>query len=61
MVRGRQLKRQRNIILVATTILLLCLTIGYAAFSTTISLKAKGNVKYLTPTKLKAMAVTTGD
>ena len=38
-------KKQKKIIIVSTLSLLLVLTVGYAAFSTTLSLKAKGNIQ----------------
>ena len=40
-------KRSRNkkIVIISATYLLLCLCVGYAAFSTQLSLKAKGNIK----------------
>ena len=38
-------KKQKKIIIVSTLSLLLILTVGYAAFSTTLSLKAKGNIQ----------------
>lgn len=43
----RREKRSRNkkIVLVSSICLLLCLCVGYAAFSTQLSLKAKGNIK----------------
>ena len=40
----RELKRQRKIIVTSLFIVLLCLSFGYAAFSTNINLTAKGNV-----------------
>lgn len=44
-MRRRKLKKQKRIIIVSSLCLLLCLCVGYAAFSTTLSLKAKGNIK----------------
>lgn len=44
-MRRRQLKKQKRIIIVGSLCLLLCLAVGYAAFSTTLSITAKGNVK----------------
>ena len=42
--------RNKKILMVSTICLLLCLSIGYAAFSTSLSLKAKGNIKTKTYT-----------
>ena len=39
--------KQKQIIIVSTISLLLLLTIGYAAFSTNLSLTAKGNIEQL--------------
>lgn len=44
-MRRRKMKRQKQIIIISSLCLLLCLCVGYAAFNTQISLKAKGNVK----------------
>ena len=44
-MRRKQLKNQKRIIIISSLSLLLCLCIGYAAFSTTLNLKAKGNIK----------------
>ena len=43
-MRRRQLKKQKQIIIIGSLSLLLCLCVGYAAFSTTLNLKAKGNI-----------------
>ena len=40
----RELKRQRKIIVLSLFTVLLCLSIGYAAFSTNINMSAKGNI-----------------
>ncbi len=40
----REAERQKRIIVISLFTILLCLTIGYAAFSTNINLSAKGNV-----------------
>ena len=40
----RELKKQRKIIITSLFIVLLCFSIGYAAFSTNVNLTAKGNV-----------------
>ncbi len=40
----RELKRQRKIIVLSLFTVLLCLSIGYAAFSTNINMSARGNV-----------------
>ena len=44
-MRRRQMKKQKKIIIVSSLCLLLCLCVGYAAFQTTLTLKAKGNIK----------------
>lgn len=49
MTRGRRLhrkeaKRQKQIIVFSLLAVLLCLTVGYAAFSTNIDMSAKGNI-----------------
>ena len=46
-MRRRRIKRrkQKKIIIISTLSLLLFITIGYAAFSTNLSLKAKGNIQ----------------
>ena len=44
-MRRRQMKKQKRIIIVSSLCLLLCLCVGYAAFQTTLTLKAKGNIK----------------
>ena len=44
-MRRKQLKTQKQIIIISSLSLLLCLCVGYAAFSTTLNLKAKGNIK----------------
>ena len=44
-MRRRQMKKQKRIIIRSSLCLLLCLCVGYAAFQTTLTLKAKGNIK----------------
>ena len=44
-MRRRKMRRQKQIIIISSLCLLLCLCVGYAAFNTQISLKAKGNIK----------------
>ena len=44
-MRRRQMKKQKRIIIISSLCLLLCLCVGYAAFQTTLSIRAKGNVK----------------
>ena len=44
-MRRRKQKKQKKMIIVGSLCLLLCLCVGYAAFSTQISLTAKGNIK----------------
>ncbi len=43
-LRGRRLKSQKQLVIVGALSLFLVLTVGYAAFSTTVSLTAKGNI-----------------
>ena len=43
-MRRRQMKKQKRIIIISSLCLLLCLCVGYAAFSTQLSIRAKGNV-----------------
>ena len=45
--RKRRGNRNKKIIIITTFALIFCLTIGYAAFGTTLNLKAKGNVVVL--------------
>ena len=47
-MRRRKLKKQKQMIIISSLCLLLCLCVGYAAFNTQISLKAKGNIKKVT-------------
>ena len=47
-MRRKQLKNQKRIIIISSLSLLLCLCIGYAAFSTNLSITAKGNIKEYT-------------
>lgn len=46
-IRKRKGNRNKKIIIMTTFALICCLTIGYAAFGTTLNLKAKGNVVVL--------------
>lgn len=56
-MRRRKMKRQKQIIIISSLCLLLCLCVGYAAFNTQISLKAKGNIKKVTTaSKLRKLA-----
>ena len=56
-MRRRKMKRQKQIIIISSLCLLLCLCVGYAAFNTQISLKAKGNIKKVTAaSKLRKLA-----
>ena len=43
-MRRRQMKKQKRIIIISSLCLLLCLCVGYAAFQTTLSIRAKGNI-----------------
>ena len=63
-MRRRSLKKQKKIIIVSSLCLLLCLCVGYAAFQTTLSIRAKGNIKELPGTEMggiKVNTVTEGD
>ena len=62
-MRRRNLKKQKKKIIISSLCLLLFLCVGYAAFNTQLSLKAKGNVKEksITPEDLKKLAVAEGD
>ena len=63
-MRRRQLKKQKQILIIGSLSLLLFLCVGYAAFGTQLSLKAKGNVKELPGTEIggiKVNTVTEGD
>ena len=56
-MRRRKMRRQKQIIIISSLCLLLCLCVGYAAFNTKISLKAKGNIKKVTTaSKLRKLA-----
>ena len=46
-IRRSNRKRKKKILVIATFALICCLTIGYAAFGTSLNLKAKGNVVIL--------------
>ena len=56
-------KKQKKILIIGSMSLLLFLCVGYAAFSTNLSLKAKGNIKCnpINVEDLKALVVTQGD
>lgn len=63
-MRRRQMKKQKQIIIISSLCLLLCLCVGYAAFSTQLSIRAKGNIKELPGTEMggiKVNTVTDGD
>lgn len=44
-LRGRKLKRQKQLVILSLIVLMVFFTTGYAAFSTKIKLNAKGNIK----------------
>ena len=62
-IRSRKLKKQKYMVIIGSFLFLSIFSVGYAAFSTTISLNAKGNV-HPSPTytidQLKATALTEG-
>ena len=63
-MRRRQMKKQKKIIIISSLCLLLCLCVGYAAFQTTLTLKAKGNIKEMPNCEMggiKVNTVTDGD
>ena len=56
------MKKQRNIVIASLFSLLLLFTVGYAAFSTTLNIGAKGNIiKKYAAEQLKEKVVTSGD
>ena len=58
----RELKRQRKIIVTSLFAILLCLSFGYAAFGTDVTLNTKGNIKAMPAAKyLKSIVVSTGE
>ena len=59
-MRRRSLKKQKKIIIVSSLCLLLCLCVGYAAFQTTLSIRAKGNILD-NPVDITDNVVTEGD
>ena len=62
-MRRRSLKKQKKIIIVSSLCLLLCLCVGYAAFQTTLSIRAKGNIidNSFSIDNLKDKVVSSGD
>ncbi len=62
MRRRNKNKRQVRIVITSVICLLLVMTVGYAAFSTNLTLNAKGNIKNISAaTYLKKNIVTQGD
>ena len=59
-MRRRSLKKQKKIIIISSLCLLLCLCVGYAAFQTTLSIRAKGNI-IDNPVDITDNVVTEGD
>ena len=59
-MRRRQMKKQKKIIIISSLCLLLCLCVGYAAFNTQLSIRAKGNVKN-NSVDITDSVVTSGD
>ena len=63
-IRSKKLGRQKQLVIMSSFLLLTFFSVGYAAFSTTITLNAKGNV-HPAPTytveQLKGTVVTAGD
>ena len=63
-MRRRKMKKQKQIVIISSICLVLCLCVGYAAFQTTLSMKAKGNIKELPNCEMggiKVNTVTDGD
>ena len=62
-MRRRKLAKRKKIITITSICLLLCLSVGYAAFQTNLSITAKGHIKnkQYTVEDLKELAVTAGD
>lgn len=62
-MKRRSLKKQKIFIISSSLILLLFLTVGYAAFQTSITMTAKGNIKKNSnaASQLSEKVVTTGD
>lgn len=63
-MRRRKMKKQKQIVIISSLCLVLCLCVGYAAFQTTLSMKAKGNIKELPNCEMggiKVNTVTDGD
>lgn len=62
MRRRRKNKKQVKLVVVISICLLLIMTVGYAAFSTNLTLSAKGNIKQITRVEdLKKSVVVAGD
>ena len=58
----RERKKQKKILIIGSLSLLLFLCVGYAAFSTNLSITAKGNIKSKKASELlKENVVDTGD
>ena len=63
-MRRKQMKKQRNIVIASLFSLLLLFTVGYAAFSTTLNIGAKGNIVEKSYAEIGGQdleVVTTGD
>ena len=63
LTRKNKQTKKKKILILTTLCLGLCLSVGYAAFSTNLSLKAKGNIKVLTGGEMlkKECNIETGD
>lgn len=60
--RVRKNSKQRNIILLSVLSLLFIMTVGYAAFNTSLNINATGNIKnYNAAWQLKKNVVNSGD
>lgn len=63
-MRRRRMKKQKKIIIISSLCLFMCLCVGYAAFYTHLSLKAKGNIRikpHCDFAGIKVNTVTEGD
>ena len=57
----RKLRKQKQVVIISSLCLLLCLCVGYAAFGTQLSIRATGHIKQKAAEMLKEKVVTSGD
>lgn len=60
-MRRKQMKKQKQVIIICSLCLLLCLCVGYAAFNTQLSIRTKGNIKKDPGVDITENVVTEGD